>query len=201
MLPSERWALTPPFHPYRKVRAKRRRLAGLPASCHRAAPSGGLSFCGTIRELSSTDFSLCCFRGAFTTEKPHRLKSVLPLPWRYQARCPFLPAPTFRPTLRRWCPDFPPARDCRKLPRVSASQRSPGSSAAHIIESSLFDFVGIESRHLHRLCRNVGGEMGGRRNRGAGETNLPTSTQILIMLGVLIVLVGLLGAVLFFQAR
>ena len=43
--------------------------------------------------------------------------------------------------------------------------------------------------------------MGGLRGRGGREINLPTSTQILIMLGVLIVLVGLLGAVLFFQAR
>jgi hypothetical protein len=115
MLPAERWALTPPFHPYRNAHANRRRLAGLPASCHRAAPSGGLSFCGTIREQQ---------------RKP---SPVLPLPWRYQARCPFLPAPTLRLALRRWCPDFPPACDCRELPRVSASQRSPDSPAKSII--------------------------------------------------------------------
>src|SRR5580700_4639809 len=50
MSPSERWALTPPFHPYRLARAKRRRPAGLPTRYHRAALAGGLSFCGTIRE-------------------------------------------------------------------------------------------------------------------------------------------------------
>jgi hypothetical protein len=90
MLPPERWALTPPFHPYRNALANRRRLAGLPASCHRAAHSGGLSFCGTIRK------------------QQRKLSLALPLPWRYQARCPFLPAPTLRSTLRSWCPDFPP---------------------------------------------------------------------------------------------
>jgi hypothetical protein len=133
MLPPERWALTPPFHPYRNALANRRRLAGLPASCHRAAHSGGLSFCGTIRELSSTGFSLCWFwrlvahrakvalmdlRDAIA----HKLKSALPLPWRYQARCPltlrpakrasgffFLTTRVFRRALLRWCPDFPPA--------------------------------------------------------------------------------------------
>jgi hypothetical protein len=125
MLPSERWALTPPFHPYRNAHANRRRLAGLPASCHRAAPSGGLSFCGTIRE------------------QQRKLSPVLPLPWRYQARCPFLPAPTLRLALRRWCPDFPPACDCRELPRVSASQRSPGSPANSIISVVAATFGGL----------------------------------------------------------
>jgi len=183
MLPSERWALTPPFHPYRNARAKRRRLAGLPASCHRAAHSGGLSFCGTIRK------------------QQRKLAPALPLPWRYQARCPFLPAPTLRSTLRRWCPDFPPACDCRKLPRVSASQRSPGSSAGSYYRTLHAHFTAIESPQPHRLWRNIGGAMGGRRHRGAGGSNLPTSTQILIMLGLLIVLVCLLGTVIFFQAR
>ncbi len=40
--------------------------------------------------------------------KPHRLKSVLPLPWRYQARCP-ISSPALA-SLRRRCPDFPPAQ-------------------------------------------------------------------------------------------
>jgi hypothetical protein len=62
-------------------------------------------------------------------------------------------------------------------------------------------FAAIESPHTRRLWRNVGGEMGGRRHRGGGGTSLPTSTQILIMIGVLIVLVVLLGTVIFFQAR
>jgi len=61
----------------------RRRPAGLPARYHRAARNGGLSFCGTIRK------------------QQHKLSSALPLPWRYQARCPFLLAPVLRPALRR----------------------------------------------------------------------------------------------------
>jgi hypothetical protein len=107
MLPSERWALTPPFHPYRNVLANRRRLAGLPANCHRAAHSGGLSFCGTIRK------------------QQRKLSLALPLPWRYQARCPFLPAPTLRLALRRWCPDFPPVYPERPLKARRAYPSSP----------------------------------------------------------------------------
>src|SRR5579863_5801411 len=46
-LPRERWALTPPFHPYQRI--VRRHLAGFPARCHRAVPRRSI-FCGTIRE-------------------------------------------------------------------------------------------------------------------------------------------------------
>jgi hypothetical protein len=50
MLPPERWALTPPFHPCQTERAFRRRLAGFPARCHRASPSRRYILCGTFRE-------------------------------------------------------------------------------------------------------------------------------------------------------
>jgi hypothetical protein len=50
VLPRERWALTPPFHPCQTTRAVRRRLAGLPARCHRAACRRRYFFCGTFRE-------------------------------------------------------------------------------------------------------------------------------------------------------
>ena len=67
--PNERWALTPPFHPYRGISIPRR-LAGFPARCHRAPFHRRFIFCGTFRE-------------------PHRtLARTLQLPWRYQARCP-----------------------------------------------------------------------------------------------------------------
>ncbi len=46
-LPRERWALTPPFHPYQRI--VRRHLAGFPARCHRAVPRRSI-FCGTFRE-------------------------------------------------------------------------------------------------------------------------------------------------------
>ena len=74
MLPPGRWALTPPFHPCQTMRAIRRRPAGFPARCHRAALRRRYILCGTFRERIGR----------------HRLKPVLPkpLPWRYQARCP-----------------------------------------------------------------------------------------------------------------
>jgi hypothetical protein len=90
MLPPERWALTPPFHPCQTERAFRRRLAGFPARCHRASLGRRYILCGTFREQG------------------HRLKSVPPLPWRYQARCP-ISSPALA-SLRRRCPDFPPAQ-------------------------------------------------------------------------------------------
>src|SRR5579863_2861644 len=43
----ERWALTPPFHPYQRI--VRRRLAGFPARYHRAVPRRSV-LCGTFRE-------------------------------------------------------------------------------------------------------------------------------------------------------
>ena len=48
--PRERWALTPPFHPYQRI--VRRHLAGFPARCHRAVPRRSI-FCGTFRERSA----------------------------------------------------------------------------------------------------------------------------------------------------
>ena len=49
LLPNERWALTPPFHPCLTERAFRRRPAGFPARCHRASPSRRYFLCGTFR--------------------------------------------------------------------------------------------------------------------------------------------------------
>ena len=90
MLPPERWALTPPFHPCQTERAFRRRLAGFPARCHRASLGRRYILCGTFREPW------------------HKLKFVPLHPWRYQARCP-ISSPALA-SLRRRCPDFPPAQ-------------------------------------------------------------------------------------------
>ena len=51
--PHERWALTPPFHPYRGI-SFRGRLAGFPARCHRAPFHRRFIFCGTFREPHRT---------------------------------------------------------------------------------------------------------------------------------------------------
>ena len=72
--PPERWALTPPFHPCQTMRALRRRLAGFPARCHRAALRRRFIFCGTFRGASSGTGIPACPPGF--------------APWRYQARCP-----------------------------------------------------------------------------------------------------------------
>jgi hypothetical protein len=53
LLPNERWALTPPFHPYRGI-SFRRRLAGFPVRCHRAPFHRRFIFCGTFREPHRT---------------------------------------------------------------------------------------------------------------------------------------------------
>jgi hypothetical protein len=101
-----RWALTPPFHPYRRhepfedvPKVFLRAITGLRAA-------GGI-FSVALSVNSSTGFSLCLFPrrhvSRFVPPNKHRLKSVLPLPWRYQAHCPFS-------ARAEWCPDFPPAR-------------------------------------------------------------------------------------------
>lgn len=51
LLPSERWALTPPFHPCQTERAFRRRLPGFPARRRRAALRWRSILCGTFRNL------------------------------------------------------------------------------------------------------------------------------------------------------
>jgi hypothetical protein len=60
MLPPERWALTPPFHPCQTSRAFRRRLTGFPVRCHRAPLRRRSILCGTFRSApSGTGFRLC----------------------------------------------------------------------------------------------------------------------------------------------
>jgi len=84
MLPSERWALTPPFHPCQTRASKKtsRRFCLLPViEMLRPIRQNGLAafsrrrfiLCGTIRGRSS--------RFAFA----HHANQA---PWRYQARCP-----------------------------------------------------------------------------------------------------------------
>jgi hypothetical protein len=73
-------------------------------------------FCGTFRE-----------RSRYRRPKPPPSK---PLPWCYQARCPYS-SPALA-GLRRRCPDFPPAQPSFDGP----DQRSPGSPAMSIISSN-----------------------------------------------------------------
>jgi hypothetical protein len=77
MSPSERWALTPPFHPCQMRSTERGEPEVLPGACRRGAnDTGGLSFCGTFRSrVPCRELALAeCMQGS--------------APWRYQARCP-----------------------------------------------------------------------------------------------------------------
>ena len=73
-LPQERWALTPPFHPYLTKRpAIRRRPEGFPPRYHRAARSHRRSiFCGTFRDRARTS-------SAWPRKCPLALPGALPI--------------------------------------------------------------------------------------------------------------------------
>ena len=119
--PPERWALTPPFHPCQTMRALRRRLAGFPARCHRAALRRRFIFCGTFRGASSGTGIPACPPGF--------------APWRYQARCPVKSSAPHKSEERASgrCPDFPPVLGHlrpRKRPANDRDQRPPGPPAS-----------------------------------------------------------------------
>ena len=69
----ERWALTPPFHPYQRI--VRRRLAGFPARRHRAVPRRSV-FCGTFRERIALPQAEACM----ALLAPLALPGALPFP-------------------------------------------------------------------------------------------------------------------------
>ena len=84
----ERWALTPPFHPYRRSAPKkmsRRFSFELSPGAHRRR----YSLCGTVRNV---------FPGAALRRLGTNWNDA---PWRYQAHCP-------SPLAQMRCPDFPP---------------------------------------------------------------------------------------------
>jgi len=97
LLPTRRWALTPPFHPY--LRANLRRCpAGFPAGCHRVAQHRRYILCGTVRNaMVGRAVKLGC------AKRPLALPGALPFvhealrPRGYCSAC------------AEWCPDFPPA--------------------------------------------------------------------------------------------
>jgi hypothetical protein len=66
MLPPGRWALTPPFHPYRRSRHSRC-PEGFPSSYHRVRFAGGI-FSVALSVNRSTGFSLCSSTSARARE-------------------------------------------------------------------------------------------------------------------------------------
>jgi hypothetical protein len=107
LLPDERWALTPPFHPYQlKALLKDDEQVSLP-------PVTAATFRGGL------------FSVALSVSRSTRT-SALPLPWRYQARCPFASSSRskhFSADAER-CPDFPPA----PIPQGQRSSSPPAKS-------------------------------------------------------------------------
>jgi hypothetical protein len=124
MLPPERWALTPPFHPYQTKHAMRRRLAGFPAQISPCCSAGGI-----FSVALSVGDSLDASQGLRFATAPLALPGALPLAGR-----------------------TPSARDasfvtgsCEPTTTVSGlssrlailrrpDQRSPGSPATSIIQ-------------------------------------------------------------------
>jgi hypothetical protein len=103
MLPSARWALTPPFHPYRRS-GRKRRLVRFPFEPpQRRITHRRFIFCGTFRSrVPGLPACACMLRAA---------------PWRYQARCPWNRSPR-GPRFRS--PDFPPApHSCETAPAIA----------------------------------------------------------------------------------
>jgi hypothetical protein len=83
-----RWALTPPFHPY----LRRVPFEDIPKVFLRAIT--GIRYAGGMFSVAlsvnrSIGFSVCCLRSLLPSVL-HRVKSMLQLPWRYQARRPYL---------------------------------------------------------------------------------------------------------------
>ena len=101
MLPSRRWALTPPFHPYQALSPSAARSRALlsgplkvfPSNGHRGTLHRRFIFCGTFRS-----------RNLASLERSARDVREEPAPWRYQARCPLIQRPyaaTFGVDIRR----------------------------------------------------------------------------------------------------
>jgi hypothetical protein len=109
MLPPGRWALTPPFHPCQTMRAIRRRLAGFPARCHRAALRRRYILCGTFRSAV-----VAAGLPRRLQLRPLALPGALPFTPSLRSRrgvCPFSQEKNQRVFLfynSGRCPDFPP---------------------------------------------------------------------------------------------
>ena len=137
-LPAARWALTPPFHPYpHRVpfedvpKVFLRAITGLRAA-------GGI-FSVALSVNSSTGFSLFLSRRRISSRVPpkhHRLKSVLPPPWRYQAHCPSpsgLTAQGYSLLAQSGVRTFlPPSPLARSRPAIVQPTRHPYYTASHI---------------------------------------------------------------------
>jgi hypothetical protein len=112
MLPSGRWALTPPFHPCQMRPTERGGLPVFPKACRRGASvTGGFIFCGTFRSRAAEH----AFVHSLT--QPPGVTRRVALPWPALASSP-------RPES---------GLSSRPFRLRGAGRRSPGSPAGIII--------------------------------------------------------------------
>jgi len=134
---TERWALTPPFHPYLRCVPCEDILKVFLQAITGIRHAGGM-FSVALSVNSSTGFSLCSFRRSSSTSCRTRTDSSLcywsPGVTRRVAllRCVELGLATAHP-LTKWCPDFPPVYP-EAAPKgfpdaTKANQRSSSSPA------------------------------------------------------------------------
>jgi len=165
LLPTRRWALTPPFHPY--LRANLRRCpAGFPAGCHRVAQHRRYILCGTVRNaMFGRAVKLGCAKrplalpGALPfTLRPERLKGSSP---------PSQPSTqSYCSACAEWCPDFPPA--------LAACAASASAGTIPGVSPGAMERPG--NRNLQRVPGTGGrcvalGSPGSRTNRMASPGN------------------------------
>ncbi len=164
VLPHERWALTPPFHPCQTKRAIRRRLAGFPARCHRAALRRRYILCGTVRDA------------------PHRA-GLNPAP--HAEACNSALRQTLRgspPGVTRRvalflidsgrCPDFPPVQPSRDGQTSDHPARPPVLLYLHILRMTAE--IGAS---IHTSARWFGRRYCHLKRRLAFYTNGPVAEQ------------------------
>ena len=126
------------FSPLPTSRTIRRCPEGFPPGYHRVTRAGGI-FSVALSVNSSTGFSLFLSRRRISSRVPpkhHRLKSVLPPPWRYQAHCPSpsgLTAQGYSLLAQSGVRTFlPPSPLARSRPAIVQPTRHPYYTASHI---------------------------------------------------------------------
>ena len=123
--PPERWALTPPFHPCQTCEPFVGAAQVSLRDCHRAALRRRSVFCGTFRDAVVAPGLSPAFQ-----LRPLALPGALPIS-----------SPALL-SLRRWCPDFPPAQPSRD----DQASNHPAHPLTSIIRSLTRNCVRIRSQ-------------------------------------------------------
>jgi hypothetical protein len=129
MLPPGRWALTPPFHPYRRPNHSRC-PGGFPPGYHRVSFRRRYILCGTFRDTAAA----VAFATIATASPGVTRRVALHLETLCRRGESLSPASqSYSSASAEWCPDFPPAQ----FARAFRGRRSSGSPATSIISRVL----------------------------------------------------------------